>query len=265
MKIAVQISGQVRLGQLYLDTFTKYFKDADVFLCILTDNEYGSEAGLKTNADEVEKIVKFFAPKSHIVINELSPELKSQQRTAKMIDIFNKINKSNPDITYDRALMGHAPLGIDDEQCRYFEGIFPPIHWCSQFYNIWKCNQLRQEFEKNNGIKYDLVIRTRFDVQYSGVFPEIDSELTYLLNYAGYGEFIHVDDKFFACSPANADVICDFYNHMGELIEEVNKTIRIPSAGSIEFLFACWLIKNKIKIESLNSLGFVVALNRFIK
>ena len=47
-----------------------------------------------------------------------------------------------------------------------------------QLYNIWKANELRKQHEKDTGIKYDLVIRTRFDNYFFDSLTDFEAERT---------------------------------------------------------------------------------------
>jgi hypothetical protein len=45
---------------------------------------------------------------------------------------------------------------------------------CSNFYSVWKSNELKKEYEIENGFKYDLVIKTRIDINYFGAVKLLD-------------------------------------------------------------------------------------------
>lgn len=268
MRIAIQISGQLRNWREGAYFIRNNFPDADIFLCILLDNSLGNESGSDTDDTEVREVIDFLKPKLFCLIGKADAgELWRQQRMAKMINNFPVINE-NPDenVDYDKLmneeglLMGAVRGNLDISN-----KIFPPIQWCSQFYNVWECNELRKEYQDKNKIKYDAIIKSRFDVDYTGVLPELADigSHAYVLNSSSYGNFIHVDDKLFVASEKNADIICDFYNHIGDCMKEINeRMIPIPNAGSIEFLFAYWLWRNKIHLKYLNKEGFGVTLSR---
>tara|TARA_R110002153_G_scaffold112215_2_gene254168 strand:+ start:4836 stop:5522 length:687 start_codon:yes stop_codon:yes gene_type:complete len=46
-----------------------------------------------------------------------------------------------------------APQGLSDEEF---------VHW-SMFYSVYKSNEIKKQYESKHNIKYDFVIRTRFD------------------------------------------------------------------------------------------------------
>lgn len=63
----------------------------------------------------------------------------------------------------------------------------------SMFYNIFKCNQLKSEYEQMMGFKYDLVIRSRFDLVFSAVnntpYLDRDESKVYIPWRDGSGNF----------------------------------------------------------------------------
>lgn len=268
MRVAVQISGQLRNWKKGFPSFQKYFKDYDVFACIVSDNNYGSEHGSRTSSTDLKEAIEYFSPIEYYTIPRVDKKYFSYyQSSAKMVNNYDDIDLSNDDeVNYDKILYSNSILGIEKDSFPKFYAPFPPVQWCSQFYNVWKCNEIRKKYEEQKGIKYDVIIRTRFDLVYKGILNIAQLDLDHFLyvpNSSCYGNFIHVDDKLFIASPYKADIVCEFFNKMASLISEVNQTIGIPVAGSIEFLYAYWLLKNKMAIKGLNAMDFSMDLSRF--
>ena len=107
------------------------------------------------------------------------------------------------------------------------------------FYKIYMCNELRKEYEKENNIKYDLIIRMRgdqiFERKISLDFPEdkilINSypwgDEDYIHHFVGddcgqpgcRNEIEWINDRFAVGTPEKIDYLSDLYNHFHELIE----------------------------------------------
>jgi hypothetical protein len=106
------------------------------------------------------------------------------------------------------------------------------------FYKIYMCNELRKQYERENNIKYDLIIRMRgdqvFERKINLTFPEnkilINSypwgDEDYVERFVGddcgqpgcRNEIEWINDRFAVGTPENIDYLSDLYNHFEELI-----------------------------------------------
>lgn len=90
----------------------------------------------------------------------------------------------------------------------------------SHFYSVWAVNQLKKQYESNNGFRYDGVIRLRTDVLFRQPIDltTLDpSKMTLPINYEYHytGELLPRKCDFVAYSCSELmDVYCDYYQHL---------------------------------------------------
>jgi len=81
------------------------------------------------------------------------------------------------------------------------------------FYKIWKCNQLRKFYEQINRIRYDRIIRMRFDTTFD-LLPVIEPKVksVYIPNAADHcGGWC---DQFAIADSQTMDIYCELYNEI---------------------------------------------------
>jgi len=95
---------------------------------------------------------------------------------------------------------------------------YTPRRIFSQFYNIFKSNQLRTEYEKLHNFKYDLVIRTRAD---SALLNEVDlrnfnlgPNTIILPDNDWHGSSTPINDQFAFGNSDNMTIYTDLVNHI---------------------------------------------------
>jgi len=81
------------------------------------------------------------------------------------------------------------------------------------YYKIWKCNQLRKFYEQINRIRYDRVIRLRFDNTFDS-FPVIEPKYKtlYIPDHGDYCEGIC--DQLCIADSQTMDIYCEIYNEI---------------------------------------------------
>jgi hypothetical protein len=108
----------------------------------------------------------------------------------------------------------------------------------SQLYGVWKANELKKEYEQQEGFKYDVVIRARFDLYYFEPFvlsshinkENINSGIFTSRKFQGVREhdsyntstgetYSSMTDKFIFGSSENMDKVCDMYPNFDELYD----------------------------------------------
>jgi len=120
---------------------------------------------------------------------------------SKAVELTNKY--LNPKVMFTEDI-------IDTRGCKW-TGI-------KMFYKIWKADQLRQQYEKDNNFEYDIVIRTRDEMEY---IRNIDEEELLLADNntivipEGF-DYHGINDQF-AFSASKAMTI---YSNMFTLIED---------------------------------------------
>lgn len=88
----------------------------------------------------------------------------------------------------------------------------------SMFYSIWQANNLKKQYEEENNIKYDVVIRTRPDVLYYGdlIIPlEMKNDKVYV---PLFGDFGGLNDQIAYGSSEVMNKYSELYNRVDELI-----------------------------------------------
>lgn len=82
----------------------------------------------------------------------------------------------------------------------------------SQFYKFYSCNQLRKQYEKENNIKYDIIIKTRPDVIYFNPLNIETVDANFFYADHPYG------DIFICGSGENIDIFCNAINNITNII-----------------------------------------------
>jgi hypothetical protein len=97
----------------------------------------------------------------------------------------------------------------------------PAMATYCQLYSINKCNELKKNYEKNFNVKFDWVIRTRFDFAINGVIPfdQIDNSKLYIPNCRMTKERDFGNDQFAFSSSENMDKYADTFNHIDEFYD----------------------------------------------
>ena len=84
-------------------------------------------------------------------------------------------------------------------------------------YKIWRSNQLRIEYQKIKNLKYDFIVRLRFDllVDKKIEYINLDNKLSVLPCHRAE----RISDIFSIAPPEIMDSYCDAYNHLGEFLQ----------------------------------------------
>lgn len=96
-----------------------------------------------------------------------------------------------------------------------------PSNLVSSYYKIKKCNELKKEYEKENNFTYDLVIRSRFDIEYSNILLDqtiINNKDEYIFvpYELSYG---YASDLLSISNSKNIDTYCDLYDNLDFIYE----------------------------------------------
>ena len=207
-KIAMCISGYLRtFEECYPTIYKNILQDNDIDIFIHTYDKLGNSSGWRHPIDLKDDINMNFLeniPNIKILAVQKWDNIKYQ---------FEKFRKYQSHIT-----------NINVIGCI--------------FYKIYMCNQLRKEYEQNNNIKYDLIIRMRGDQIFTKKINLDFPENKILINSYPWGDedYIHhfvgedcglpghrnetewINDRFSVGNSENIDYLCDLYNHFEELI-----------------------------------------------
>lgn len=110
---------------------------------------------------------------------------------------------------------------VEFEYGKYSERAMPGIrsdYMYSMFYSIYKANQLKIDYERENNFKYDIVIRSRFDVK---LMSKIDLAVPTDKMYLPSGCFDSTKgyvDCFGYSNSELMNVYCDTFNHIDRIL-----------------------------------------------
>lgn len=231
-KIAMCISGYLRtFEECYPSILENIIQDHDVDIFIHTYDKIGNSSGWRHPIDLSQDINMDFL--------ESIPYIKvmSVQKWDNIKYQFEKYRTKQPYVTNINVI-------------------------ATIFYKIYMCNELRKEYERENDINYDLIIRMRgdqfFEKKINFDFPEnkilINSypwgDEDYIHHFVGdncgepggRNEIEWINDRFAVGNSENIDYLCDLYNHFEELIED-------ETYVELEHLLYKHLAKKDIELE----------------
>lgn len=234
-KIAICISGYLRtFEECYPTIFKNIIQNNDVDIFIHTYDKLGNSSGWRHPIDLSEDFNMSFLeniPNIKVIAVQKWDDIKYQ---------FEKFRQFQPNIT-----------NINVIACI--------------FYKILMCNKLRKEYEIENNIKYDLIIRMRGDQIFERKINLEFPENKILINAYPWGDedYIHhfvgddcnqdgcrnetewINDRFAVGNSENIDYLCDLYNHFEELITN-------EKYAELEHILYKHLAKNNIELEKRN-------------
>jgi len=235
MKVALCISGQPRNINRGVQNILENMKfDFEVFVHAWWDNN--------SNDDTFKKIL-YDGRKDEVsepMGNDWVGNLYQHFNVNKIL-IEKQIKLNVPDILEKRKLRFTHTFGV-----------------CSSLYSVYKCNELKRQFEIENNFEYDWVIRTRSDFGLSEpiTFDSFDNSLIYAPNdnSHNYG----FNDQFAVGSSKNMNVYSDAFLYMEETIESHKSGVKTahycdkPDNVGHEQILQKHLENNEIKFELKN-------------
>ena len=116
-----------------------------------------------------------------------------------------------------------------------------------QLYGIFKCNELKKEYEAKNNLVFDWVLRCRSDL----MFYDSDIDLSKMNNKYLYTPNFHnwsgINDRFIISSSENMDTFADLYNYI--LQNEID-------GFNAESIFKNYLDAKSIELREVNTVRF---------
>lgn len=90
----------------------------------------------------------------------------------------------------------------------------------SMFYSLWRANRLKAEYEEKNGFKYDIVVRTRFDIGLDSCPPlhQLNPRCFYPTPTIKEPEPPLHSDIFWIAGSAEDDLLCGVYPRYEEIV-----------------------------------------------
>ena len=228
MKVALCLSGQMR-G--YLKAYPSVKKNIiDVFnpdIFIHTWDDLGKSNNLHHRALP-SPIVHYLPRKLHIdlpyfssLFPHFSAEISSESivNESELRKLYNPkacvVEKSPSLEEYDDFFGFKVPNKMIQKH--------PKTMWSRHlFYKVYKCNELKKDFEQQNDFKYDLVIRLRPDLSIGEVIsPQIDENTLYF-RYRTINISNQISDQYFYADSDTMDNVCDIYNNIEALWQQYN-------------------------------------------
>ena len=234
MKIALCISGQPRMFEKgYLD-LKKYYLD-----------KYNIDVFIHTWKDVIYKGTEFYPEdignKQYIYSDKIFSDLIKLYNPQSIL-IDNQIKFVSPDIT--------GPTWRQSLQ-----------NCASMWYSIYKCNELKQNYEMLTNTTYDFVIRTRTDLKFDIVLNDFDNYDPSLITLhkwkTSYPQLTYGYKDCFAIGGSNVmDTYCSLYNSLSHYIfndSEYNKFLNYEDNIRNEYLIKWHLLQNKINVNEIDS------------
>jgi len=251
-RVAVCISGMLRGNTEYVFSLLKKNiiapLDADVF--IHTWDEKHEWMGFGGNDRWVHRFFGFEQEKKcPVELRDLSFLREHFPRTANRL---GQIISRKVDYRYLDSLYPYKEALIENEE-DFLKGLNIPLenletrgHYnqIKMFYGIYKSIDIMRDYEKNNNIKYDYIIRSRPDI---GLFEELSFEALnkleineILTDFFSYGP----QDQFFA---GNAENMIYMSNIWKEILDKKSITIykEFPKIYA-HVLMYIWMIDNNL-------------------
>ena len=235
MRVALCISGQPRNINRGVQNILENMKfDFEVFVHAWWDSTKNKSTFKKVLYNGVEDEV------SELVNNDWVGSLYDNFDINKIL-IEKQVQLNVPEILEKRKLKFTNTFGV-----------------CSGMYSIYKCNELKKEYEKENSFEYDWVIRTRADFGLSEPLnlSQFDNSIVYAPNdnNHNYG----FNDQFAIGSSKNMNIYSDTFLYIKETIDSHNAGIKTahycdkPDNVGHEQILQKHLENNEIKFELKN-------------
>jgi len=113
-----------------------------------------------------------------------------------------------------------------------------PAHMAAQYYKIWYCNDMRKYYERDTGVRYDIVIRARPDLffttpitQENLIQAKTKLSVPSIENYAG------INDQFALGNPHMMDFYSMMYHSLPRYFRDNNPYI--PE------MFVAWYLRTQ--------------------
>lgn len=210
MNIAVCISGGIKYPEKSLESLKNIFPNDNIKVFIHTWEIVDKKTYLKnTKITREEEILLY-------VENEKTEQLKNilRQTSSNQLDFLKNYN-------YQDIL-----IEIFDEKEIIFKNLFDNLKFISyerddiglisMFYSVYKCNELKIKYEKQNNMKFDKVIRMRFDTDFMGKKLFVN-ELIGDITIPNGPDWDGLNDQFAIGSSESIDYYSNLYNNFESL------------------------------------------------
>lgn len=114
------------------------------------------------------------------------------------------------------------------------------------WYRRWLINQVRNDYEKEHHIKYDWVIRTRFDIGYKTIINHL--KLTFLTKPPKTKTIYMFPDIFSCGSPQSIDYESDLINHWPYIYSIYVQTNKMANMSNSHVMVSKWLFMSEMNL-----------------
>jgi hypothetical protein len=240
MKIALCVSGQPRNVDRGIENILQNMKfDFDIFAHAWWDNESHKTTFKKRLWNGVDDEV------SEFVQNDWISEM------------YNKFDVKK--IVIEEQKQFDVPELLEKRKLKFTN----TFNVCSGLYGIWKCNQLKKDYELENNFMYDWIIRIRYDFGLAEPLniDNFDNNFVYIPsdNSHKYG----FNDQFAVGSSLNMDIYSGVFPKIEQILKSNNSGIYTadycdkPDNMGQEQLLQKHLENNNIKFELLDFKNFL--------
>jgi hypothetical protein len=224
-KIALLLSGNIR--KFYYDnsiiekSYKKLVNNQNIDVFIYTDNNdfyYNDFQYLsnKLNVSNNYNSNRYYNKLKFIEFEEAYNIIETNLRNTfgeSLKDLFiEEFNENQIDDIYDKNNINHVIfMESNHSSCKYRKKSI-----MSNFYKLYKCYNLLVNYENKNNIKYDIIIKSRFD----GIFYNLDDYDLRSFNFENrvyvHGTEFHIFDWWIIGNRYIMDKYCNYYLNISE-------------------------------------------------
>jgi hypothetical protein len=312
MKIAILLCGQLRTFDMCKWNVKNMLQDrydCDVFMSIDKNNSHQLEnlnSNISTNNEYIKEAIDFIKPIKYYIVDDnafnkdfnsfkMDPIIKFPSKSQQLID--KHIIKSDiieTDFTNSEYLKFKKPFynTSENQYSVWYKKMY--LKELRQYFTVSQCYKMVIDHIRNTGIKYDLVIRLRFDqliwsenddwlsmceknrengpvynknnidiiknTSAQASLKLVISEENTISVFGGgivktYG---YVNDFFWMHGIDLIQTMSQFYNKMFRIINQTHREHMPYSGANIEHIFLRFIFENNIKIKRTKIAGRIV-------
>ena len=259
MKIALLLTGQLRTNDVvkYLhfnNIISKY--DTDIFLGIDVDNSLQNaykNSKYKTEQNDINNIINFFNPINYFILDDFKDEFTNIQNNIKINIEFYKLLFRQYYVVYNvyKLLIKYI-----NSNCIKYDIIirlrFDQLIWTNETFILHKLENINNQilYNENNKNLINILSKDK-----KIIFKEILDNSIYLFNYGDFKHYKYANDQFFYHNLSIINIIYNFYHNIPKLIEYCFENKIGNNGAFIECIFYLYLVENNINLQKSNISG----------
>lgn len=185
MKTCLLLSGQIRDAEKWFPSIKKNLidvYDADVFISTWSNDP------IRDNETSVLRLIELYNPVNIEIEN------------------FNEVSNEKLKMLMDKSFRTPPET--------------KPLNVFSMYYKIMKANELKNKFELENNISYDVVIRCRMDLNFIEQCPIFETFNDVIYIPAGWDYYRGCNDLFAIGNKKTMDYYSSVFNNLEKIIDE---------------------------------------------